>query len=517
ITAVNLVDLGASTHQMDFDQHFVPLSFTAGSGSLSVQMPSTAAYAPPGNYMLFFINSDGVPSVASMISLSSSQDEQNAISSTLATPGSVSATVLSSRTARVVWGVPAIGSSAIKSYTVTPFSDGRALTPVRVSGSPAPTSATVGGLEPGKSYTFKVTATTSRGTGHASRPSKPVIPNARPKPAFVQEMSAYADDTQDLVLKPTSTLTPGARMVVEISIWGHGARAAGVTDSVGDRYTELLSRIASDGTQLSVWTAPVDHGASTPARITVSPTSTADIGAVAVEYSGLSTAPGLRAVDQMAVASGTTHRAAVIGSGETLATTARDELAVGLYADSGFGDVVDAGRGYRQRANISRTRTMMEQLVEDRIVSTTSKPEATVRTGPSTPWLMATVVFATSASSAHSGAGALLTYSTSSSKTASTSATTATSTSATTATPGSATTTASTSATTATPGSSTESASTTGSATATSSRVFSSLRLVPPLSSRRRPHAVAGAISEFLGLTNGFLPLYYCLVHVAKL
>ena len=32
ISAVNLVSLGADTHQADMDQHFVPLSFTAGIG-----------------------------------------------------------------------------------------------------------------------------------------------------------------------------------------------------------------------------------------------------------------------------------------------------------------------------------------------------------------------------------------------------------------------------------------------------------------------------------------------------
>ena len=69
ISAVNLVSLGADTHQADMDQHFVPLSFTAGSGSLTVQAPSSAAMAPPGYYMLFFVNGQGVPSVAAIVRL----------------------------------------------------------------------------------------------------------------------------------------------------------------------------------------------------------------------------------------------------------------------------------------------------------------------------------------------------------------------------------------------------------------------------------------------------------------
>ena len=48
ISAVNLVSLGADTHQADMDQHFVPLPFSAGFGSLTVQAPAAPALAPPG-------------------------------------------------------------------------------------------------------------------------------------------------------------------------------------------------------------------------------------------------------------------------------------------------------------------------------------------------------------------------------------------------------------------------------------------------------------------------------------
>ncbi len=69
ITQVNLVSLGTDTHQMDMNQHFVPLSFTAGNGTLNVTMPSSAADAPPGHYMLFILNSQGTPSIAPIIGL----------------------------------------------------------------------------------------------------------------------------------------------------------------------------------------------------------------------------------------------------------------------------------------------------------------------------------------------------------------------------------------------------------------------------------------------------------------
>jgi hypothetical protein len=43
------------------------LSFTAGSGSLSVVAPANANLAPPGNYMLFIVDTHGVPSVAAVV------------------------------------------------------------------------------------------------------------------------------------------------------------------------------------------------------------------------------------------------------------------------------------------------------------------------------------------------------------------------------------------------------------------------------------------------------------------
>jgi hypothetical protein len=72
IASVSLINLAAHTHTTDMDQREVPLSFTAGSGSLSVSLPATANQAPPGYYMLFIVNSAGVPSTASMIKLGGS-------------------------------------------------------------------------------------------------------------------------------------------------------------------------------------------------------------------------------------------------------------------------------------------------------------------------------------------------------------------------------------------------------------------------------------------------------------
>ena len=72
ISQAVLVRPGASTHSFDFDQRLVGMSFTAGSGSLTVTAPPNGNIAPPGYYMLFLINNNGVPSVASFVLLNGS-------------------------------------------------------------------------------------------------------------------------------------------------------------------------------------------------------------------------------------------------------------------------------------------------------------------------------------------------------------------------------------------------------------------------------------------------------------
>ena len=62
-----LVRLSAVTHATDMNQRGVVLNFSAGSGSLTVTAPANNKLAPPGHYMLFIVNSSGVPSVAKIV------------------------------------------------------------------------------------------------------------------------------------------------------------------------------------------------------------------------------------------------------------------------------------------------------------------------------------------------------------------------------------------------------------------------------------------------------------------
>lgn len=67
VRGVVLIRPGSATHAVDFDQRRVPLKFSAGAGILHVEAPASGNTAPPGWYMLFLVNDQGVPSVAMFV------------------------------------------------------------------------------------------------------------------------------------------------------------------------------------------------------------------------------------------------------------------------------------------------------------------------------------------------------------------------------------------------------------------------------------------------------------------
>ena len=71
IAKVSLIHIGSTTHTFDMSQRFMWLSFTTTSSGLNISMPPNANLAPPGYYMLFILNAAGVPSVGSVMQISS--------------------------------------------------------------------------------------------------------------------------------------------------------------------------------------------------------------------------------------------------------------------------------------------------------------------------------------------------------------------------------------------------------------------------------------------------------------
>jgi hypothetical protein len=67
VTAVRWTHIGTVTHAFDFGQRANTLSFTPTAAGVNVTAPGAPNLAPPGYYMLFILNRNGVPSTGKII------------------------------------------------------------------------------------------------------------------------------------------------------------------------------------------------------------------------------------------------------------------------------------------------------------------------------------------------------------------------------------------------------------------------------------------------------------------
>lgn len=67
VSRVSFIKTGSTTHSFNMDQRYLQLPFTANGALLDVQLPSRAGELPPGYYLLFVLNGQGVPSVARVV------------------------------------------------------------------------------------------------------------------------------------------------------------------------------------------------------------------------------------------------------------------------------------------------------------------------------------------------------------------------------------------------------------------------------------------------------------------
>ena len=70
IAKVSWIRLGSVTHSNNQNQLLNFLTFTQVAGKLTIQAPRNANVAPPGHYMLFVLNGQGVPSIGHIARIS---------------------------------------------------------------------------------------------------------------------------------------------------------------------------------------------------------------------------------------------------------------------------------------------------------------------------------------------------------------------------------------------------------------------------------------------------------------
>lgn len=69
IAQVTLVRIGSTTHAFNMNQRFNRLSFVITDGGINVTAPANRNLAPPGHYLLFILNQNGVPSQGKSVRL----------------------------------------------------------------------------------------------------------------------------------------------------------------------------------------------------------------------------------------------------------------------------------------------------------------------------------------------------------------------------------------------------------------------------------------------------------------
>lgn len=87
ISRVTMVKTASVTHGWNMEQRFVELTFVRDGSRLRIQAPTKAADAPPGFWMIFALNENGVPSTARIVKVNIAANWNPAITPVLTNPG----------------------------------------------------------------------------------------------------------------------------------------------------------------------------------------------------------------------------------------------------------------------------------------------------------------------------------------------------------------------------------------------------------------------------------------------
>jgi spore maturation protein SpmB len=252
IASVVLVRNGTVTHAFGMDQREVGLSFTAGSGSLTVTAPPNGNIAPPGYYMLFLLNQSGVPSAASFIQITNAPPTPDF--SVAATPSSQNVSQGNS-TSYTVNVTPSNGFTGSVSFSASGLPSGAtaSFSPTSVSGSGSSTM-TVNASSSTAADTYPLTITATSGSLTHTAPVNLTV--------TIPDFSVTATPSSQTVAPGKSTsytvnVTPSGGFTgsVSFSVTGlpSGATSSFVPTSVSGSGSSTLTVNASSSTSAGTY------------------------------------------------------------------------------------------------------------------------------------------------------------------------------------------------------------------------------------------------------------------------
>lgn len=355
ISSVVLVRNGTVTHAFGMDQRMVGMSFTAGSGSLTVTAPPNGYIAPPGYYMMFILNSAGVPSLAHMVHIGNPAATITGVApSTGTTAGGTGVTITGTNFASgatvTFGGAAATNVVVVNSTTITattpPYAPGAVAVVVAVNGQGATLT---------NGYTY-----------------------SGPTPISFVQVAAATPQTS------TATVTvafPGTQKAGDLNVvvvgWNDTtATVQTVTDSAKNTYTLAIGPTSGTGIRQSIYYAANIAGGANTVTVTFAQAAAApDIRIL--EYQGV------KALDVTAGASGSSTAAS---SGSATTTTA-NELIFGANTVATSNE--SAGSGFTSRI----ITTPDGDLAEDKVVTTAGSNNATATLSSSGAWVMQMATF----------------------------------------------------------------------------------------------------------------------------
>ena len=216
----------------------------------------------------------------------------------LAAPGQVTGVAASEQAggASLTWNAPSTGGAAT-TYTITPYLGGNAQTVTKVTGAPAPTSATLTGLINGDTYTFTVQASNTTGAGPVSTQSNSIVVGATTVPGAPTGVSAVPASSQALVSWSAPASNGGSVLTgYKITVTPAGGSSSTVTVGSGSATSQDVTGL-QNGTSYTFSVAAVNTvgtGGSSSASSPVVPEDTIfDLGTPATVDSGDTSAVNL--------------------------------------------------------------------------------------------------------------------------------------------------------------------------------------------------------------------------------
>lgn len=273
IAKVSLVNLASVTHTADWNQHFVDLPFTRNGTTLTISAPANANLAPENWYMVFLVDSNGVPSESKIVKLGGGPD------TTAPVLAAVQATNVGTTGATVSWTTDEPADTWVEYGTTVAYGSSTTRDPALATAH----SQNLTGLTPGTLYHYRVTSRDGAGNVSVStdRVFTTVTTDTQAPTVGLTAPTAGATLTGIATLTATASDNVG---VIGVQFLADGV-AIGLEDTAAPFSLPWTTSSVADGSHVITAVARDASGNSaTSAPVTVTITNTVAGGGLVAAY-----------------------------------------------------------------------------------------------------------------------------------------------------------------------------------------------------------------------------------------